>query len=61
MYIRRRLVYPIFALNKMHYNLFEGIHKQMNQIPVRFFVEKLKDQWEIVLTGIASCVYKQCK
>ena len=28
----------------------------MDQIPVRFFVEQLKDQWDIVLTGYAIII-----
>ncbi|KAL5491679.1 hypothetical protein EMCRGX_G017011 [Ephydatia muelleri] len=31
----------------------EGIQKQRDDIPTRFFVEQLKDEWEIVLTGFS--------
>ena len=32
-------------------SLHSGIQKQRDDIPTRFFVEQLKDEWEIVLTG----------
>eukprot|EP00731_Ephydatia_muelleri_P014672 Em0008g392a len=33
--------------------LKESIQKQRDDIPTRFFVEQLKDEWEIVLTGFS--------